>query len=683
MSASHPVKKLNTEVARKIAAGEVIDRPAAIVRELLDNAVDSGATQITVELISGGIESVRVVDNGSGMTREDLAACAYPHSTSKIETETDLLNLTTLGFRGEALSSIAAVARLSIASGTNKMRASITEDHIIEPCPEVAGTIVEAAGLFENFPARRRFLKRPSAELAVCRNTFIEKSMARPDIAFRLVADGNISIDLPRGQTLTERFLEATGIRENAKLFTELQNYSSTAKSSAGENSYAGGETQSSAEKVSKEQPPQSQPDFSFRLIIGEPGVYRSSRKDIYIFVNGRRVTEFSLVQAVEYGGQGYFPNGTFPVAALFVQMNPSLVDFNIHPAKREVRFHDSSALHHSVSTTTRAFFHSYTMRTMLASDVDETEAATADLFSSENFLLGKIGLPSTSENDNTSLVQDSRSKFLSDFGRPSSAKQAATTSDSYTSNVSQTAPRSENSMQTTPRSAYNRVFSASQTSQPRYKIEHTNKDAISEIASAALEISDSVSPEPNTSAPGVPFHYLGRALGTFIVAEKGNTLYFVDQHAAHERILYNSIMAHQGKRQNLLVPYIIETDSEKEDSYLEQIKEPLDAAGFSLKNCGDGKWEISAVPERWTMSESETYRAIMDRRTEPSELIGKIAAMTACKAAVKDGYILDDQTAAMLAEAALALPDPHCPHGRPVFSMLTRAQMFALVKRT
>lgn len=666
MSVTNPVRKLNAEVARKIAAGEVIDRPAAIVRELLDNAVDSGATQITVELVGGGIESVRVVDNGSGMTREDLATCAYPHSTSKIATETDLLNLTTLGFRGEALSSIAAVARLSITSGSNKMRASVTEDHIIEPCQPVDGTIVESQGLFENFPARRRFLKRPSAELAVCRNIFIEKAVARPDIAFRLVADGNITLDLPAGQTLTERFLEATGIRENEKLFTELQNYSATTKSSASENQSASS---------------QPQPDFSFRLIIGEPGVFRSSRKEIYIFVNGRRITEFSLVQAIEYGSQGYFPNGTFPVAALFVQMNPSLVDFNIHPAKREVRFHDSSALHHSISVTTRTFFHSYTMRTMLASD-DSAEAESSDLFASGNF------------------------SASGDFSASEKSFASANSSDSVR------------------RTAYSRVFSPSQTSQPRYKIEHNSSgDAISEMASKALasedfllsKISrssntdlyvadrntpsytrntnddenlppvfpDNISEEPNTSAPGVPFHYLGRALGTFIVAEKGNTLYFVDQHAAHERILYNSIMSHQGKRQNLLVPYVIETDSEKEDNYLESIRETLDRAGFSVKNCGDGKWEISSVPERWTMSESETYRAIMDRRTEPDELIAKIAAMTACKAAVKDGYILDDQTAAMLAESALSLPDPHCPHGRPVFTTLTRAQLFALVRRT
>ncbi len=144
MSQKNPVKPLNPEVARKIAAGEVIDRPNAIVRELIDNAIDSDAKNITVEIYGGGIEKIRVVDDGSGMTKEDLQASAHPHATSKIQTEVDLMNLTTMGFRGEALASIAAVSRLSITSGGYKMRASITEDHIIEPVAEIKGTIVQA-----------------------------------------------------------------------------------------------------------------------------------------------------------------------------------------------------------------------------------------------------------------------------------------------------------------------------------------------------------------------------------------------------------------------------------------------------------------------------------------------------------------------------------------------------------
>ena len=171
MSEKNPVKSLNPEVARKIAAGEVIDRPNAIIRELMDNSIDSGATSITVEIASGGIDKIRILDNGCGMTKEDLQNCARPHATSKISTEVDLMNLSTLGFRGEALASIAAVSRLSIISGGWKMRASITEDHILEAVAPTQGTIVQSEGLFENFPARRQFLKRNATEGLMCKNT--------------------------------------------------------------------------------------------------------------------------------------------------------------------------------------------------------------------------------------------------------------------------------------------------------------------------------------------------------------------------------------------------------------------------------------------------------------------------------------------------------------------------------
>ena len=270
MSLEHPVKALNAEVARKIAAGEVIDRPNAIVRELMDNAIDSGAQNITVEISGGGIEKIRIIDDGSGMTKDDLQNCARPHATSKISREEDLLKLSTLGFRGEALSSIAAVSRLSIISGGWKMRASITEDHIIEGASETKGTIVQSEGLFENFPARRQFLKRAATEALMCRNTFIEKSLCRTDIAFRFIQDGEIKIDLPKNQSLKERFVSASSYSEDTALFSEIKNQASHFTD--------------------------EKPDWEFTLVVGEPAVFRTSKKDIFIYVNGRRIQEYSLV---------------------------------------------------------------------------------------------------------------------------------------------------------------------------------------------------------------------------------------------------------------------------------------------------------------------------------------------------------------------------------------------------
>lgn len=600
MSAGHPVKKLSAEVARKIAAGEVIDRPNAIVRELIDNAVDSGAASIAVEIEDGGIEKVRVVDNGSGMTKEDLSSCARPHATSKISTETDLLKLSTLGFRGEALSSIAAVCRLSIISGGWKMRASVTEDHIIEPSSPVTGTIVQSEGLFENFPARRLFLKRPAAEGLMCRATFVEKTLPRPDIAFSFTADGERKLTLESGATLKHRFVQAEELSESESLFYEISGSDG-----------------------------KEHPDWSFTCVIGEPGVSRTSRKDIFIFVNGRRIQEYSLVQAVEYGGQGYFPNGTYPVAALFVTMNPALVDFNIHPAKKEARFQDIAALHHGVSSTLRSFFHQYTVKTMTEHDGIIEDSPT---------------LSFTKDADQTSTVKtfrpsvsDARSRYFDSTRQADAAAQHA--------------------------------------SAPAYEIRHDAPDSVSAMADDALGGGEQL--------PSSCFRFIGSALGTFLIAEKDDTLYIIDKHAAHERILYNSIMAGQGKRQQLLVPYEITCETAADDEYLEQISSELEKAGFSTRKKDDGTWEVTSVPERWRGTEADLNHAVLDRRLEPSEVISAVAAMSACKAAVKDGYVLDDGTAAELAEEALALPDPHCPHGRPIWTTISREQLFALVKRT
>ena len=233
-----------------------------------------------------------------------------------------------------------------------------------------------------------------------------------------------------------------------------------------------------------------------------------------------------------------------------------------------------------------------------------------------------------------------------------------------------------------------------------RYSINHEARDVPLELAKKALsfgetgddserEAADKTKPyDVENAAEKIKtvnenFHFLGSALGTFLVAEKGDTLYIIDQHAAHERLLYDAIMQNQGKSQKLLVPYEIVTQNAADDIYLTRIREEMKKAGIAAKNKGNGVWEIRSVPERWKGSENDLYRALLEKRVAPEDVISEIAAMTACKAAVKDGYVLDDATASDLAEKALALPDPHCPHGRPVWTAVTRAELFALVKRT
>ena len=625
MSLERPVRTLNPEVARKIAAGEVIDRPNAIVRELMDNAIDAGATSITVEISGGGIDRIRIIDNGNGMTRDDLENCARPHATSKITTEVDLMNLSTLGFRGEALASIAAVSRLSIQSGGYKMRASLTEDHLIEPAAELVGTIVQSEGLFENFPARRQFLKRPATEGIMCRNTFIEKALAQPDIAFRFVSDGETKIDLPAGQSLKDRFVSANSYSEAPELFYEF------AQSSGGEN-----------------------PEWSFTVVIGEPAVSRTNKKEIFIYANGRRIQEYSLVQAVEYGGQGFFPNGTYPVAAVFAQVRPDLIDFNIHPAKREARFSDISALHHGLSSTIRSFFHQYTYSNF-AEDKPADQARNQEF----NF---EPEVPSAPLSSSTAPTTSSFSDSV--YEKHISYKPSETKSESL--------------------SDFRSKFLGIKSNGGSSRSEHAASFSTKSLAEQALSVAQN-SDSPSVSEPQPKVRYIGPCLGTFLLAEKNNSLYIIDQHAVHERILFDRLMKSQGDagRQPLLIPYKIKTESKSQDNQLEKLKTELNRIGFETEHVSDGYWEIKTIPERWTGTEYDLRTLLFVKQVEPTQIIRSIAAMTACKAAVKDGYVLDDITAARLVEQAFTLEDPHCPHGRPIYTVISREKLFELVKRT
>ena len=633
MSQEKPVRTLNPEVARKIAAGEVIDRPNAIIRELMDNSIDAGASSITVEICGGGIDKIRIIDDGSGMTQEDLQNCARPHATSKIESEIDLMNLSTLGFRGEALASIAAVARLSIQSGGYKMRASITEDHIIEAVAPIKGTIVQSEGLFENFPARRQFLKRPATEGIMCRNTFIEKALARPDIAFRFVTDGETKLNLPAGQSIKERFVMANNYSEGPELFYEFS------QSSGGEN-----------------------PEWSFTVVIGEPAVSRTNKKEIFIYANGRRIQEYSLVQAVEYGGQGFFPNGTYPVAAVFVQVRPDLIDFNIHPAKREARFSDISALHHGLSSSIRTFFHQYTY-----SNFKEDKPADEEREQEFNFT---PEIPNTNSESPVTASEPVYEKHIS-------YKTSETKAEALSDFRSKYFGIKSSGLSGNGGAAGNRSSTANYST--------TRKLAEQALAAAAGSGGKENETAPALSSETQEIRYIGPCLGTFLLAEKNNSLYIIDQHAAHERILFDRLMSSQGNapRQPLLIPYKIKTESKTQDNQLEKLKAELNRIGFETEHSSDGLWEIKTIPDRWTGTEYDLRTLLFVKQVEPKEIIRSIAAMTACKAAVKDGYVLDDITATRLVEQAFTLEDPHCPHGRPIYTVISRDKLFELVKRT
>lgn len=630
-----PVKTLAPEVARKIAAGEVIDRPAAVLREFLDNAVDAGADRITAEIEEGGTALIRVSDNGCGMTKEDLLECAKPHATSKIVSDTDLATLSTLGFRGEALCSVAAVSRLQISTGRNgcawSLETSPDGTQTLNPAAVADGTIAACKGLFENFPARRRFLKRAQAEAALCRQIFIEKAMPFPQRAFRFISDGKIRMDLSAGQSLAQRFCTALDMAQQASLFYEVRSKSPDIGTENSEKS-----------------------EWRFTVVLGETGIHRSDRKLMYVFVNGRRVQEYALLQAMDYGAQGYFPNGTHPAACLFLDIDPALADFNIHPAKKEVRFKDIAPIHRALSAAVRNFYRDLTVRSLV-----HTEKGTDD------FQLHFDDHREEQAKAHESILEATQAKI---FTSPAVSAFAPSTPE-VTGTDTNIACRTDKPEMPSAPYTYPRYASTS----------FTDSEKISdygETGEAHLRY------EKSAKANGA-FTYLGTALGVFLIAEKNNELYLVDQHAGHERILFNRFLESAGQKQMLLVPLVIETPSVEDDRYLETLLPELEKAGFLLKNCGDGRWEVFSVPVKWQGNERDLQSDLLDKHFAPNEIIRSLAATSSCRAAVKDGHILDRQSATELLENIFALPDPHCPHGRPIWTVISKEQLFSAVRRT
>ena len=633
-----PVKELPGDTAGKIAAGEVIDRPNAVVRELIDNSLDAGATEISLEIQEGGSKKIRICDNGAGMTREDLEICWKPHTTSKISRAEDLLNISTLGFRGEALSSICAVSTMKITSVRNneenaaegngtsaawnletsfswknsgKENSAPMEviNYKISPGRLEKGTIIEIRGLFDNFPARKAFLKKPGAETLLCRQTFQEKALAWPQVAFSLTTDNKLRYLYPGKQSLLERTLSVTEPVEPASFFKEI--------SETGDG-------------------------FCFKIILGTREVVRKDKKDMMIFVNGRRIFDYGLIQAMDYGAEGFFPNGSHPFAYLFLEINPKYVDFNIHPAKKEIRIRNKGEIHHEISSAVRDFYKNLTL---------------SNLFPQKN------GTEKESSPDSGTIsIYGKSAGNLPDF---------ETKADSKENIFPEIRNEIEHGDNLRERLSPTLEYSPATEMQFQYP-----------KATDSLEISGA-NPGNLKTETGLDFRYIGQVFNLFLVAEYKGKLYLIDQHAAHERILYDQLLKTSGTCQELLIPYIIETETEKEDRYLENSEKELKAAGFDIAREGKGKWCINGVPVRWKGSVEDLKHDLLHKDPDSETLLKSILARTACRQAVKKGDPLDYETARGIVEKTFKLPHPFCPHGRPVWIEFSPEKLTELVSRT
>ncbi|MDR1949121.1 MAG: DNA mismatch repair endonuclease MutL [Spirochaetaceae bacterium] len=618
------IRVLPPEEARKIAAGEVIDRPAALVREFLDNAIDAGSARIEVRIEGGGILRTEVIDDGLGMDREDLALCWHTHATSKIRSIEDLNTAETLGFRGEALAAAAAVARLEILSGTGGREAWLLETGPGSPEPRLTqsrrtrGTSVRTLGLFDSIPARKRFLKRESAEAGLCRQALIDKALAFPGIDFRFVRDGELTLLLPAAASLKERYALAQLSQNEGAFLHEI--------SAQGQG-------------------------FSVVVVVGGPELYRRDRRQEYVFANGRRISDFSLLQALEYGVQGWFPNGVHPVGAVYIDIDPALADFNIHPAKREVRFRDPGAIHHSVSSALRDF----TRRSVYADrDLPSPEADL--VFEAAGFGFAKTAGNAPGDNAGTAPGDDAGDRPAGDPGNSQAGRAAAVAA--MEALLERPPPFAPLPGRGTDGGGMVRENS------PPYRAGDGDKPA-----------------EYGGYSPEGSIRFAGRLFGLFVLVERGDRLFIIDQHAAHERILYDRFMAGHITKQELLVPIPFYTDNEAEDRFLASNRETLAKLGIGIAGEG-GSWHIEALPAAWRLGDAETVREILNLKDAGENIAERWAASLCCHGAVRDGDYLDEDTALALAREALSLPIPRCPHGRPIWFELSREELFRAVRR-
>jgi DNA mismatch repair protein MutL len=572
----------------------VIDRPAALVREFMDNAIDAGASSVETLIEGGGIRRVEVIDDGSGMGREDLSLCWEAHATSKIRSLADLSTARTLGFRGEALAAAASAARLEILSSADGRDAWLLEagpgaGARLTQTRRVRGSSVRAIGLFDSIPARKRFLKREAGEGALCRQVFIEKALAFPEREFRFTQDGKLRLFFPAAASYRERFAQMLEGPEGAFLH-EL--------GAAG-------------------------PGFSLAIVAGGPELYRQDRRQQYLFANGRRIQDYALLQAFEYGLAHWFPNGTHPVGAVYLDIDPALADFNVHPAKREARFRDAGALHHAISSA---------------------------------------------------LIRYSRDAFPGSAGTPEDAGRGAGESPAGGLFAGGGGGRAGNGSGASGSLAMEALLDRPPAFAPRPGGNAASGEGFPAEGAALAERAAAYDTEGG-------LRLVGRAFNLFILAERGAVLYLIDQHAAHERLLYDRFLAAPIPRQELLVAIPFETGGGEEDNFLRGRREELSRLGIELE-CEGGSWRITALPVNWRMEDRKTVEEILRLREAGENMAERWAATLSCHRAVKDGDYLDDTAALALAEAALALPVPRCPHGRPVWKELSREELFRAVRR-
>ena len=620
------INVLSKEIYNKIAAGEVVDRPYSVVKELVENAIDAEATEITVEIEGGGKKRVRVTDNGKGISKEDLPRAYLPHATSKLRTAEDLFTVATLGFRGEALASIAAVSRMKIVSkreGENAYSLS-SEGGVLSAVTEAAGangTEVTVEDLFFNTPARLKFLKSDTQEEGEVSNMMARFLLSRPKIAFTYYVNGKL----------------------------KYRSYGDGLESALA--AVYGADTVEKCYQISTEK-------HGIRIYgyLGNQNFSKPNRSYQSLFVNGRFVINQTVGAAVTNAYGAYLMKRQYPFFVLFLEVPAEIVDVNVHPTKADVRFADNQIIYGCVYSVVSAVLDGNSKALeYLVSNKTEKRAVQEEI----PILKAEVKSTFPESRPQPKMSYEEAKKELSfdvsPVGGRTPAPRLFPESEPFTMRVSAPAPQEHDAFEE------NRAFLLEKEKKQQEKI------------------------DPATLS------YKGELFQTYLIYEIGDDAYFIDQHAAHERLIYNRLVARTASRevlsQPMLMPFVLSVNSE-EYAFLVRQLPLLCELGFEAEEFGGTSIKISAVPLDLqnidldaffgeVLGSMETYNGI-----KLADLLKDKLASAACKAAVKGGEHLTDDEAKSLIREMDGDMGLRCPHGRPVAVKMKKSELEKLFKR-
>jgi DNA mismatch repair protein MutL len=616
------IKVLPENIYNKIAAGEVIERPASVVKELVENALDAGAGKITVSIENAGTKTIAVSDDGNGMDQDDAFLCLEPHATSKIHSEEDITQIVSFGFRGEAIPSIASISRFTVRTrkqGTMEgFELVVNGGKIVHSSPIgcAPGTEMIIRDLFFNTPARKKFLKTRITEEKHIQETLFMLSLPYPGVAFELIMDGRRIFSSPAHQDLIPRLQAFLGKQTTDNLMPVA--YSSEA--------------------------------IKVNGFIAKHGFTRTSRREQRIFVNGRPVEALPVYRGISEGYGSLIEKGRFPPTVLFLKMNPDMVDVNVHPAKREVRFHHEYKIISAIADA---------IKIALRSDTAPTVAVESSL-------------PLKSILDGASVSYHRKATA------PSLNFQSLPNRQTIPPAVNTESAGGTVKMKTEFRDAT--LFQADDAL--------PEKDEIEQVIPPEPQIKTGIEadnePEEKTVFAEADIKILGIIDNTYILTSSGSELLIIDQHAAHERVMYEKLLKkHQQPvpSQKLLIPITIEL-SGPETMFIEKYGEMFEELGFELESFGHNTVLVNTIPS--VMKQENVEGLIHDLLSELFDN-GKLQkkpdlnliAMAACKAAVKaHDKLTPEEARSLMKQMSLCELPFSCPHGRPTIINITLKEL-------